>query len=136
MTFTDSTEVSNIFSSLNLDKSDRRNSTPTRVLKLLNKDMSDQLTFLFHQHFSPGLFPSILKNSKIIPVHKNYSKSDCSNHKPISLLSKVSKFWKGLCVTYLLVFLKKRTHIFFPILFLTETFSCSYSYSINKQIKS
>ena len=53
MTFTDSTEVSNIFSSLNLGKSDRRNSTPTRVLKLLNKDMSDQLTFLFHQAFFP-----------------------------------------------------------------------------------
>ena len=35
---TDSTEVSNIITSLNLDKSDGPNSIPIKILKLLNKD--------------------------------------------------------------------------------------------------
>ena len=36
---TDSTEFWNIISSLNLDNSDGPNSIPTRILKLLNKDI-------------------------------------------------------------------------------------------------
>ena len=46
ITPTDSIGVPNIISSLNLDKSDRPSSIPTRNLKLLNKNISDQLAFL------------------------------------------------------------------------------------------
>ena len=67
---TDSTEVSNIISSLNPLKAIRPNSIPTKILKLLNKDISNQLTVLFNLSFSSGVFPSILKVSKIIPIHK------------------------------------------------------------------
>ena len=48
----DSTEVSNIISSLNQNKSDGPNSIPIKTLKLLNKDISDQLAILFNQSFS------------------------------------------------------------------------------------
>ena len=43
ITSTDSTQVSNFISSLNQDKSDRPNSIPIKILKLLNKDISNQL---------------------------------------------------------------------------------------------
>ena len=49
-----STEVSNFISSLNQDKSDGPNFIPTGILKLLNKDILDQLTLLFNQSFSFG----------------------------------------------------------------------------------
>ena len=45
----DSTEASNIISFLNLDKCDGPNSIPKRILKLSNRDISDQLVFLFNQ---------------------------------------------------------------------------------------
>ena len=77
VTPTDSTEVSNVISSLNQDKSDRPNSIPIKILKLLNKDISDQVAILFNQTFSSGIFPSILKTSKIVPVHKKGSKLEC-----------------------------------------------------------
>ena len=70
LTPTDSTEVSNIISSLNQNKSDGPNSIPIKILKLLNKDISDQLAILFNQSFSSGIFPSILTTSKIIPIYK------------------------------------------------------------------
>ena len=74
ITPTDSSGVSNFISSLNQDKSDGPNSIPTRILKLLNKYISDQLALLFNQSFSSGLFIylffSILKNNKIIPISK------------------------------------------------------------------
>ena len=49
ITATDSTaEVSKIIPTLNQDKSDGPNSIPTKILKLLNKDISDQLAILFN----------------------------------------------------------------------------------------
>ena len=51
-----------------------------------------QLPILFNQSFSSqGLFPSILKTSKIIPIHKKGSKLECSNYRLISLLYKILK---------------------------------------------
>ena len=52
ITPTGSTQVSNIISSLNQDKSDGSNSIPIKFLKLLNKDISDN-----YQLFSTNLFP-------------------------------------------------------------------------------
>ena len=49
-------EVFNIISSLKLDKSDGPKSIPTRILKLLKKDTSDQLAIPFNQSFSPRIF--------------------------------------------------------------------------------
>ena len=88
---TDSTEVFNIISSLNQDKSDGPNSIPFKILKLLNKAISDQLAILFNQSFSSGIFPSILKTSNIIPIYKKGSKLEYSNYRPISLLSNIDK---------------------------------------------
>ena len=96
ITPTDSTEVSNIISSLNQNKSDGPNSIPIKILKLLNKDISDQLAILFNQSFSSGIFPSILKTSNIIPIYKKGSKLECSNYRPISLLSNIDKILERL----------------------------------------
>ena len=38
-----------------------------------------------------GVFPSILKTTKIVPVFKKDSKLDYSNYHPISLLSNLEK---------------------------------------------
>ena len=91
LTATDSIEVSNIIFSLNQKKSDGPNIIPIKVLKLLNKDISDPLAILFNQSFSIGIFSSILKTSKIIPIHEKGSKLECSNYRPISLLSNIEK---------------------------------------------
>ena len=86
---TDSTEISNMISSLNLPKIDEPNSISIKILQLLNKGVSDQLAILFNQSFSSGIFHSILKTSKIIPIHKKGSKLECSNYRPISWLSNI-----------------------------------------------
>ena len=46
ITPTQSTEVSNIIFSLNQDKSDGTNSSPIKILPMLNKEISDQLAIL------------------------------------------------------------------------------------------
>ena len=104
LTPTESTEVSNIIFSLNQNKSDGPNSIPIKNLKLLNKDISDQLAILFNQSFSSDIFPSILKTGKIIPMYKKDSKLECSNYSPILCYLIFTKFWKDLCITDFITF--------------------------------
>ena len=63
----DKTEMQNILS-LNPLKAVDPNSVPTKILKLLSSDISNQLSELFKLSFLLGVFPSILKSSKIIPI--------------------------------------------------------------------
>ena len=58
-------------------------------MKLLKNDISSQLSEIFNISFSSGVFPSILKTTKFISVHKKDSKLDFSNYRPIFLLSHV-----------------------------------------------
>ena len=112
LTSTDSTEVSNIIFSLNQSKSDGPNSIPIKILKLLNKDISDQLAIFFNQSFSSVIFPSILKTSKIIPIYKKVSQLECSNYRPISLLSNIDKILERPMYNRLYNFLEKKEIIF------------------------
>ena len=73
ITPTDAHEV-NLISSLNSDKSTGPNSLPTKILKLLKNDSSTHLADIFDLSFSSGVYPSILKIVKVLPVHKKESK--------------------------------------------------------------
>ena len=117
ITPTDSTEISNIVSLLNQDMSDRPNSIPTRILKFLNKDISDQLAFLLnHSSFYSGLFPSIFENQKHYTNIQKGSKLHCLNYGPIFLLSSFEKFLERLMHNRFYNFLdQKRIHIYSPI---------------------
>ena len=66
------------------------------MLKLLNNDISSQLSEIFNISFSSGVFPSILKTAKVIPVHKKDSKLDFSNYCKISLLYYVEQLLEKL----------------------------------------
>ena len=89
---TDKKEIENVISSLDSNKSVGPNSIPTKVLKLLKNDISCQLSEIFNISFSSGIFPSLLKTAKVIPVHEKDSKLDFSNYRPISLLSNTENF--------------------------------------------
>ena len=93
---TDKTEIEDVISSLDSNKSVGPNSIPTKILKLRKDDISSQLSEIFTTSFSSGVFPSILKTAKVIPVHKKDSKLDFSNYRPISLLSNIEKFLERL----------------------------------------
>ena len=83
-----------------------------KIPKLLNKDISDQLAILFNQSFSSGIFPSILKTSKIIPIYKKGFKLEWSNYRPISLPSNIDKILERFMYNRLYNFLEKKEIIF------------------------
>ena len=65
-------------------------------MKLLKNDISSQLSEIFNISLSSGIFPSILKTAKVIPVHKKDSKLDFSNYCPISLPPNIEKVLERL----------------------------------------
>ena len=92
---TDSEEIVNIISSLNINKASDHFSIPNKILILLKQDISKQFAHLFN-FFSSGSFPSILKTAKVVPIFKKDSKLDYCNYRPISLLSNVEKMLEKL----------------------------------------
>ena len=65
-------------------------------MKLLKNDISCQLSEIINLSFSSGVFPSILKTAKVIPVHKKVSKLDFANFPSISPQSDIEKVLESL----------------------------------------
>ena len=59
-----------------------------------------------------GVFPSVLKTAKVVPVFKKDSKSDYSNYRPISLLSNVEKILEKLMHKRLYTFLNSNNILY------------------------
>ena len=67
--------------------------TKVSVLKIANEDEKFMtiMTNIINSSFEQGIFPQQLKLAKVVPIHKNGSKTEVSNYRPISLLSPFSK---------------------------------------------
>ena len=109
---TDSQEVIIIISSLSDNKSSCPNSIPTRILKLLKKDISTQLVDIFNLSFFSGIYPTPIKTAKVIPIHKKDSKLECFNYRPTTLLSNIDKILEKLMHKRLSNFLDKNELIY------------------------
>ena len=59
-----------------------------------------------------GVFPSVLKTAKVVPVFKKDSKLDYSNYRPISLLSNIEKILEKLMYKRLYTFLDNKNIIY------------------------
>ena len=113
---TDCFEIADIISNLSSDKSDGPNGLPTKIMQLLKNEISPILANLFNQSFSHGVFPSILKTAKVIPIHKKLSKLSCSNYRPISILSNIDKIIERLMHKRLYNFVEEN-QIVYPLQF-------------------
>ena len=67
--------------------------------------MSKQLADLFNLSFKTGVFPSVLKTVKVIPLFKKDSKLDYSNYCLITLISNIEKIIEKLMYMRLYTFL-------------------------------
>ena len=106
ITFTKKEEIYKIISSVNSNKSCGSNSIPTKVLHLLQDQISNHLATVCNLSFSTGVFPAILKTAKVISIHKKNSKLEVSNYRPISLLSNIDKIFEKLMHSRLIEFLE------------------------------
>ena len=67
---------------------------------------------LFNLSFLTGVFSSVLKTAKIVPVFNKDSKLDYSNYRPISLLSNIEKILQKFMYKRLYTFLNNNNIIY------------------------
>ena len=124
---TDEIEVKNIILPLNPSKAIGPNSILTKIFKLLINDVSSQLTELFNVSFSRGVFPLILKTSKVIHAYKKDSTLKCSNYGPIPLLSNIGKVLERLMYNRLYNLLEMNSVIYYLQFGYAQKYSTSHT---------
>ena len=67
---------------------------------------------LFNLYLKTGVFPSVLKTVKVIPIFKKDSKLDYSNYHPVSLLSNIEKIPEKLIYRRLYTLLNSKNIIY------------------------
>ena len=105
-------EIEDLIKVSDSSKSTGPNSIPNKIIKSISKTISIPISILCNQSFSSGVYPNILKISKVIPIYKKDSKLEVENYRPISLLSNINKILEKLMF--------KRLYSFF------ELYNCIY----------
>ena len=89
-------KVAQVNCNLNIRKSCWTTDIPTKVMKL----NSDILPKFIYKHFNycihRGEFPNELKHAELVLVHKENSKCDKENYRPVSILSIPSKVYEKI----------------------------------------
>ena len=83
------------------------------VLKLAaeNDNFIAILTNTIEASFEQGIFPESLKLAQVVPIHKDGSKTDVANYRPISLLGSFSKIYEKIMHKRLISFLEKNSSL-------------------------
>ncbi len=70
--------------------------TKISAIKLASNDpkFNQALAKIITSSFNEGVFPNELKLARVVPIHKEGSKTDVGNYRPISLLTSFSKIYE------------------------------------------
>ena len=110
---TTSRELSAVLTSLSENKASGPHSLPYKIISSNLESISSILSDIINLSFSTGVFPSQLKEAKVIPVFKNKgSPFDPENYRPISLLSNIDKIFQKLMHSRLSKFLETSRSIY------------------------
>ena len=93
---TDQNEIKRVISKLPNKGSSGYDSICNKLLKHIKDEISKPLCELFYASLEQGIFPSNMKLSEVIPLHKGKSRDLPENYRPISLLITISKVLEKL----------------------------------------
>ena len=100
-------EIEEIIQHLGSNKAGDIYNSNTNLVKLGGSVLTQIMTLLFNKSFDQGVFPSALKVSKIVPIHKGDSLFELSNYRPISLLPIFSKILEKLMYIRVIGFIER-----------------------------
>ena len=88
--------------------------TKIEALKIANTSFvfTRTLAMIINMSFQQGVFPEQMKTAKVVPIHKEGSKTDVGNYRPISLLTSFSKIYEKLMHCRILKFLDSNNSLY------------------------
>ena len=112
--YLDKVSPSEVYKTIQSFKNKSTRDTKIEALKIANSSriFTSSLASIVNKSFQEGLFPKQLKTAKVIPIHKEGSKSDVNNYRPISLLTSFSKVYEKLMYCRILKFLESNSSLF------------------------
>jgi len=81
---------------LNNKSSSGHDKLSTKLLKKIFSPLLKPLTIIINQSIRTGIFPSLLKIAKILPLHKKDDPHVFGNYRPIALLPSISKLFEKI----------------------------------------
>ena len=92
-----SDELKSILKSLDPSKSRGIDGISPKMLKLASDVLLPSLLQIINIGLHTGVFPDVLKEARVFPIHKGGPSEDPSNYRPISILPIVSKVIEKTC---------------------------------------
>ena len=90
-----SINVKNVILKINTSKATGHDRISPKLLKDSADIIAESLTVIFNKSIETGIFPDDLKVACISPIYKGESKTECSNYRPISVISVVAKVFEN-----------------------------------------
>ena len=109
---TDECEISNIIKSLKNSASPGLDEIPPSVVKFACSFIVTPLVNLINCSMSKSIFPSKLKQAKVVPIFKSGNATMVCNYRPISILNIFSKIYEKVLYKRLLSFLTTNNFFF------------------------
>lgn len=95
-------DVLRTFKSLEIKNTADLDGLSVKVISSVIKYITPHLSCIFNKCIDNGVFPDLMKHSKVIPLFKAGSTSDPTNYRPISILPTLSKIFEKLILQQLL----------------------------------
>lgn len=103
---TDESEVISTIKNLRNSNTRDLHGLSNNLLKKIKTHLAKPLSHLINLSFTSGIFPQVLKESKVIPVFKKGQKGDKNNYRPITITPTLSKVYEKILLSRLNQFLK------------------------------
>ena len=92
----DSIDIIKTFKSLNIKNTSDLFGMSIKLISKIIHIIAPYLADIFNSSVNKGVFPNLLKHSKVMPLFKSGCKGDRNNYRPISILPALSKIFEKL----------------------------------------
>lgn len=99
---TDPQEIIKTFKLLKLKNTEDLWGMSVKLSRTFIHILAPHLAFIFNKSVNQGIFPDLMKNSKLIPLFKSGCKQDASNYRPISVLPVLGKIFEKILLKQLI----------------------------------
>ena len=108
--YTDVPNVQKIIKNFKPKSSAGHDNISSKLLRQVGDIVAYPLSIIINQSLCTGIFPNRLKLAKVIPLYKNNDNKLFGNHRPISLLSVLSKVFEKIVFDLLYDYLFRKQH--------------------------